>query len=90
MQIEKDVERVLEHLRGDHFVTLQLPRRSATRGLLPSAKEVKKAFHRLARLYHPDKNLDADTSCLYGVIRSAYDCLSSPGPLYTAVTPATA
>jgi curved DNA-binding protein CbpA len=76
--LEKDVLRVLDFLRGNHFNSLQLPssRRNQNQALAGTAK---KAFHRLARLYHPDKNVDVDTTALYSVIRAAYECLSDPG-----------
>lgn len=39
-----------------------------------SAKEVRRAFHRQAKLYHPDRNLgDADAEERFKEILSAYD-----------------
>lgn len=46
----------------------------------PSATEsdIKRAFRRLAIMYHPDKNRDPEAENIFKVINEAYDVLSDP------------
>ena len=39
--------------------------------------EIRKAYHRLAKIYHPDKNKDVNTSEKFQKIQSAYEILSN-------------
>jgi curved DNA-binding protein CbpA len=39
--------------------------------------EIKKAYHRLVKIYHPDKNKDVDTSEKFQKIHSAYEILNN-------------
>ena len=39
--------------------------------------EIKKAYHKLAKIYHPDKNKDANASEKFQKIHSAYEILSN-------------
>lgn len=43
-----------------------------------SADEIKKSFHRLAFLYHPDRNGGGVSEELFKEINEAYQCLSDP------------
>jgi DnaJ-class molecular chaperone len=43
-----------------------------------SQNDIKKAYHILARKYHPDKNKDDDASVKFKEIKSAYEVLSDP------------
>ena len=42
-----------------------------------SENEIRKAYHRLAKIYHPDKNKDVNTSEKFQKIQSAYEILSN-------------
>jgi curved DNA-binding protein CbpA len=43
-------------------------------------QEIKEAFRRLAKLHHPDKNINAENSSaeMFKLIKQAYDVLSDP------------
>src|SRR5690242_9119699 len=43
-----------------------------------SAQDVKKAFRRLARQYHPDVNSDTDATAKFKEINEAYEVLGDP------------
>ncbi len=43
-----------------------------------SEKEIRKAFYRLAFLYHPDRNKDKDAAEKFKEIKEAYEVLSDP------------
>lgn len=43
-----------------------------------SRDDIKQAYRRLARRWHPDRNLETDTTAEYQEIGEAYDCLSDP------------
>jgi DnaJ-class molecular chaperone len=43
-----------------------------------SAEEIRKAYRRLARRYHPDVNKDSDAARRFGEITEAYDVLNDP------------
>mmetsp|Transcript_15472 Transcript_15472/g.34582 ORF Transcript_15472/g.34582 Transcript_15472/m.34582 type:complete len:692 (-) Transcript_15472:171-2246(-) len=47
-------------------------------GVLSSAKkqEIKKAYHKIALKYHPDKNKDKGAEDMFMLISEAYECLS--------------
>ena len=55
--------------RMDHYSVLEIDRSAST-------VEIKKAYHRLARVYHPDKNPDDHDS--FQKIQRAYEVLSDP------------
>lgn len=55
----------------DHYAVLHL-RRSAT------PADIKKAFRRLALLYHPDRNDDPKASALFMEIVESYQVLTNP------------
>lgn len=56
----------------NHYKTLELP-------VSASAAEIKKAYRRLARHYHPDKNDDEERATrFFQEIQAAYEVLSDP------------
>jgi hypothetical protein len=53
-------------------------------------KDVKRAYKQQALRYHPDKNTDCDTSCIFTAVQSAYESLllSAPAdPIHEAHEP---
>ena len=44
-----------------------------------SAEEIKKAYRKLARKYHPDVNKAADAETKFKEVKEAYDVLSDDG-----------
>jgi molecular chaperone DnaJ len=57
--------------RPDYYKTLGVDRKA-------SAEEIKKAYRRLARKYHPDTNKDPQAESRFKDIQEAYDVLSDP------------
>jgi curved DNA-binding protein CbpA len=56
----------------DYYSILELPPSA-------SADEIKKAYRRLAHLYHPDKkDNDPYAAAQFAVIKEAYETLSNP------------
>lgn len=55
----------------DHYKILELP-------ALAGATDIKQAYRRLVRKYHPDKNADEKTVHLFHDIQEAYEILSDP------------
>ncbi len=55
--------------KRDYYEVLGVPRNA-------SAEEIKKAFRRLARQYHPDVNKDKDAEAKFKEINEAYEVLS--------------
>lgn len=47
-------------------------------GPLASPEELKKAYHRLALLYHPDRNPDLQSGLVFDQIKKAFDTLKDP------------
>lgn len=58
-------------LLKDHYKILELP-------ALAGATDIKQAYRRLVRKYHPDKNGDEKTVHLFHEIQEAYEVLSDP------------
>jgi DnaJ-class molecular chaperone len=56
---------------GDHYKTLGVDRKA-------SQDEIKKAYRKLARQYHPDTNKDAGAEERFKQISEAYDVLGDP------------
>ena len=56
----------------DYYKTLGLEKKA-------SADEIKKAYRKLARQYHPDTNNDAGAEERFKEVSEAYDVLSDPG-----------
>jgi molecular chaperone DnaJ len=56
---------------GDHYKTLGVDRKA-------SQDEIKKAYRKLARQYHPDTNKDAGAEARFKQISEAYDVLGDP------------
>ena len=56
---------------GDHYKTLGVDRKA-------SQEEIKKAYRKLARQYHPDTNKDAGAEERFKQISEAYDVLGDP------------
>lgn len=57
--------------KADHYGVLGVPRNA-------SAEEIRSAYRRLARQYHPDVNSSADASARFKEITQAYEILSDP------------
>lgn len=62
-----------EGMRPDYYSLLEVPRGA-------SAEEVRRAYRRLALLYHPDKNATAEAEARFKEISKAYEA-SSEGTL---------
>ncbi|MGE0528823.1 MAG: DnaJ domain-containing protein [Bdellovibrionales bacterium] len=58
--------------------TIRLYRELLGVGPQAGSEELKKAYYRLAMLYHPDRNLNRDTSETFQKIREAFETLSDP------------
>ena len=56
---------------ADHYKTLGVDRKA-------SQEEIKKAYRKLARQYHPDTNKDAGAEARFKQISEAYDVLGDP------------
>lgn len=68
-KLDAEIEAHLAYLRGNLYAALDL---SST----ASADDVKKAFRRLALLYHPDKSRVSPK--LFTIVKHAYETLSRP------------
>ena len=55
----------------DYYKTLQVKPKA-------TLKEIKKAYRKLAKKYHPDKTADKDAETLFEEVSLAYTVLSSP------------
>ncbi|XP_060741584.1 dnaJ homolog subfamily B member 9a isoform X1 [Tachysurus vachellii] len=55
--------------RKDYYDILGVPKDA-------SERQIKKAFHKLAMKYHPDKNKSPDAEAKFREIAEAYECLS--------------
>src|SRR5690606_42011839 len=62
-----------DYLEKDYYAVLGVPKNA-------TAEEIKKAYRRLARKYHPDANAggDPETTAKFKEISEAYDVLSDP------------
>lgn len=78
-EIRQRVERAFDELSSkDHYQVLEVAESA-------SLQEIRKAFFRLAKLYHPDRHFDPELADLKGAlealfarIREAYNILSNP------------
>ena len=43
-----------------------------------SDSDIKKAYHRMARSYHPDKNTRSHSASVFHVVQHAYDVIGNP------------
>lgn len=73
-KITISIDTALMQLQGNPVATLGL-----LRGFNKS--DVKKAYRRCALKYHPDKNQDCDSSCIFTAIQAAYEELLITAPL---------
>ena len=70
-KLQNSIARVSSILTNDAILALQLPKVGF------SKSDVKKAYRAQALKYHPDKNTDCDTTCIFTAIQSAYESLSA-------------
>ena len=66
--------RIVNILKVNPKLALQLPDTEIYK------KDVRRAYKRIILLYHPDKNVEVDTSLLFTVIQSAYEYLIQSAP----------
>jgi len=63
-----ELERMGQWLKSDPYTALACPPDAST-------KEVKKAYRKLVRRYHPDKSRSTDTRELFHIVQEAYEVL---------------
>eukprot|EP00602_Paraphysomonas_sp_CaronLab_P009191 CAMPEP_0185032872 /NCGR_PEP_ID=MMETSP1103-20130426/21368_1 /TAXON_ID=36769 /ORGANISM="Paraphysomonas bandaiensis, Strain Caron Lab Isolate" /LENGTH=701 /DNA_ID=CAMNT_0027568937 /DNA_START=35 /DNA_END=2137 /DNA_ORIENTATION=+ len=73
MKLNQSVDKNVAVLSKNPVLSLQL-RPGFTK------KDVKRAYKQAALKYHPDKNKDRDTSCIFAVVQAAYEVLLATAP----------
>ena len=74
MRYDECSNRIVNTLKVNPKLALQLPETEFYK------KDVRRAYKRIILLYHPDKNVEVDTSLLFTVIQSAYEYLIQSAP----------
>jgi curved DNA-binding protein CbpA len=73
-KLNESVEKNCAALEGNPLLALKCSKSDITQ------KDVKKAYRTMILKYHPDKNQDCDTSCIFTAIQSAYERLVNAPP----------
>ena len=73
-KLTSSIERASFMLHKNPIMALNL-----TRGFTKS--DVKKAYRKCALKYHPDKNQDCDSSCIFTAVQAAYEKLEATAPV---------
>ena len=68
-KLTASIERNVALLHAKPTVALGLPLRNFT------SADVKKAYRKMALRFHPDKNRECDTSCIFTAVQTAYEKL---------------
>ena len=75
-KLTSSIERASFMLHKNPIMALNL-----TRGFTKA--DVKKAYRKCALKYHPDKNQDCDSSCIFTAVQAAYEKLEATAPTET-------
>ena len=71
VKLKSLIEQALSRTKPDYYATLGVPRTA-------TVEEIKEAFRRLARKWHPDKTQDAQAQHMFMQILEAYEVLVQP------------